>query len=247
MKFLNDESVDLILCDLPYGTTQCKWDVILPFDKLWLEYNRIIKPQGAIVLFGTEPFSSHLRLSNLKMYKYDWLWAKNDATDAMNAKNKPMRKIEKISVFSKGTTANGSNNKMNYFPQGLVASNIKRQGNDYGATGGSFKQFRPSHRPYVQELTGYPNDLLHFSKDKEKLHPTQKPVALIEYLIKSYTNENDMVLDNTMGAGTTGIACQNTNRKFTGIEKDKKYFNIAQNRILNNANLIYCNGSQNGL
>ena len=233
MSTFPDKSVDMILCDLPYGTTACKWDTIIPFDKLWEQYERIIKDNGAICLFGTEPFSSLLRTSNLKMYKYDWMWAKNDATDAMNAKNKPMRKIEKISVFSKGTTANGSKNKMNYFPQGLIEAKIKRQGNDYGATGGSFKQYRPSHKPYTQEFTGYPNDLLNFSKDKEKLHPTQKPVALMEYLIKTYTNENDLVLDNCMGSGTTGVACKNLNRRFIGIEQDEKYFNVALERISN--------------
>ena len=231
MKDIPDGSINMILCDLPYGTTGCKWDAIIPFDKLWEQYNRIIKNSGAIVLFGTEPFSSHLRLSNIKMYKYDWMWAKNDATDAMNAKNKPMRKIEKISVFSKGTTANGSKNKMNYFPQGLTEAKIKRQGNDYGATGGSFKQFRPSHKPYTQEFTGYPNDLLNFAKDKEKLHPTQKPVALFEYLIKTYTNEGETVLDNCAGSGTTGIACINTNRNFILMEKEEKYFNITNDRL----------------
>ena len=231
MKTIPSGSVDAIITDPPYGTTACKWDSVIPFDLMWEQLNRIIKPNGAIVLFGTEPFSSHLRLSNIKMYKYDWMWAKNDATDAMNAKNKPMRKIEKISVFSKGTTANGSKNKMNYFPQGLTEAKIKRQGNDYGATGGSFKQFRPSHKPYTQEFTGYPNDLLNFAKDKEKLHPTQKPVELMEYLIKTYTNENETVLDFTMGSGSTGVACVNTNRNFIGIEMDDNYFNIAEKRI----------------
>ena len=231
MKTIPSGSVDAIITDPPYGTTACKWDSVIPFGLMWEQLNRIIKPNGAIVLFGTEPFSSHLRLSNIKMYKYDWMWAKNDATDAMNAKNKPMRKIEKISVFSKGTTANGSKNKMNYFPQGLTEAKIKRQGNDYGATGGSFKQFRPSHKPYTQEFTGYPNDLLNFAKDKEKLHPTQKPVELMEYLIKTYTNENETVLDFTMGSGSTGVACVNTNRNFIGIEMDDNYFNIAEKRI----------------
>ena len=170
------------------------------------------------------------------MYKYDWMWAKNDATDAMNAKNKPMRKIEKISVFSKGVTANGGKLMMRYYPQGLVEANIKRKGDDYGKTGGSFKQYRPSHKPYVQSLTGYPNDLLFFSKDKNKLHPTQKPVALMEYLIKTYTNENETVLDFTMGSGSTGVACINTNRNFIGIEKDEKYFEIAEKRLKTKTN-----------
>ena len=241
MEEIQSNSIDLILCDLPYGTTGCKWDIVIPFDKLWQSYERIIKNNGAIVLFGTEPFSSLLRISNLKIYKYDWLWAKNDATDAMNAKNKPMRKIEKISVFSKGDVANGCKNKMPYFPQGLTGSNIKRQGNDYGKTGGSFKQYRPSHSPYTQQMTGFPNDLLFFAKDKEKLHPTQKPVALIEYLVKTYTNEGDLVLDNCAGSGTTAIACLNVNRKYICIEKDKKYYDLMEDRTkhrLNNPNLF---------
>lgn len=231
MKRIPDKSIDMILCDLPYGTTACKWDVIIPFVKLWEQYERVIKGNGAIILFGTEPFSSLLRTSNLKIYKYDWFWVKNDATDAMNAKNKPMRKVEKISVFSNGNVANGSLLQMVYYPQGLTSATIKRQGNDYGKTGGSFKTYRPSHKPYTQEFTGYPNDLLYFSKDSEKLHPTQKPVALFEYLIKTYTNEGETVLDNCMGSGTTAIACINTNRNYIGFEKEEKYYNIIQERI----------------
>lgn len=231
MKHIPDGSVDLILTDPPYGTTACKWDSVIPFEPMWEQLKRVIKPNGAIVLFGTEPFCSLLRCSNLEMYKYDWMWEKNDATDAMNAKNKPMRKIEKIMVFSSGTTANKSHKRMNYFPQGLVECSKQRKGNDYGKTGGSFKTYRPSHKPYEQKLTGYPNDLLKFSKDKEKLHPTQKPVALLEYLIKTYTQEGETVLDFTMGSGSTGVAAKNTNRKFIGIELDQNYFEIAKKRI----------------
>ena len=231
MKEIPDGSVDMVLTDPPYGTTACKWDSVIPLEPMWNELKRIIKPNGAIVLFGTEPFSSMLRTSALDVYKYDWFWAKNDATDAMNAKNKPMRKIEKISVFSKGTTANKSPRRMVYNPQGLVPCSKKRVGNDYGATGGSFKTYRPSHGEYTQEYTGYPCDLISFAKDKERLHPTQKPVALMEYLIKTYTNEGETVLDFTMGSGTTGVACVNTNRNFIGIEKDETYFKIAQDRI----------------
>lgn len=236
MQKIPSNSVDMILTDLPYGTTGCKWDIIIPFDKMWPLYNSVIKNKGAIALFGTEPFSSLLRLSNLGMYKYDWRWVKNDATDAMNAKNRPMRKIENISIFSSGTTANKSKNKMPYFPQGLSPSKIKRQGNDYGKTGGSFKQYRPSHKAYTQELTGFPCDVLYFSKDNEKLHPTQKPVALIEYLIKTYTKEGETVLDTCMGSGTTAIACINTNRNYIGFEDDEKSFNISQERIKRHKN-----------
>lgn len=231
MKEIPDGSVDLILTDPPYGTTACKWDSVIPFEPMWEQLKRIIKSNGAIVLFGTEPFCSMVRISNINMYKYDWMWEKNDATDAMNAKNKPMRKIEKVMVFSTGNVANGSKNKMRYYPQGLVDCSKKRKGDDYGKTGGTFKTYRPSHKPYEQKKTGYPNDLLKFSKDKEKLHPTQKPVALLEYLIKTYTNEGETVLDFTMGSGSTGVACLNTNRKFIGIEMDEKYFGIACKRI----------------
>lgn len=220
---IEDNSIDLILTDLPYGTTACKWDTIIPFEPLWKEYERIIKNNGAIALFGTEPFCSHLRLSNIKMYKYDWMWLKNDATDCMNAKNKPMRKVEKIMIFSKGTTANGSKRKMKYNPQGLVECNIKRQGTDYGTTGGSFKQPRPSHHAYTQQFTNYPTDVLHFTKDKNKIHPTQKPVALFEYLIKTYTNEGDTVHDSCLGSGTTLEACKNLNRSCIGFEKSNEW------------------------
>ena len=233
MAKLPSGSIDMVLCDLPYGTTACKWDTIIPFEPLWEQYKRLIKKNGAIVLFGTEPFSSYLRLSAIALYKYDWMWVKNDATDAMNAKNKPMRKIEKISVFSHGTTANGSDRRMLYNPQGVVECAKPRSGRDYGATGGSFKVPRPSHKPYTQTQTGFPCDLLHFAKDSDKLHPTQKPVALCEYLIKTYTNEGETVLDNCMGSGTTGVACVNTKRHFIGIERDDKYFAIAQERITN--------------
>ena len=221
----------VILPTADFGTTACKWDSIIPLEPMWKELKRITKPNSAIVLFGTEPFSSYLRMSNIGMFKYDWMWAKNGATDAMNAKNKPMRKIEKIHVFSSGTTANCSNNRMVYYPQGLTECSKKRAGVDYGATGGSFKTPRPSHGAYEQKFTGYPCDLLHFSKDKEKLHPTQKPVTLMEYLIKTYTNESETVLDFTMGSGTTGVAAKNLNRNFIGIEMDEGYFKIAQERI----------------
>ena len=231
MEEIPNGSVDLILTDPPYGTTACKWDSVIDFTLMWDQLKRIIKPKGAIVLFGTEPFCSLLRCSNLEMYKYDWMWEKNDATDAMNAKNKPMRKIEKIMVFSSGTTANKSYKRMNYFPQGLVECSKQRKGSDYGKTGGSFKTYRPSHKPYEQKLTGYPNDLLKFSKDKEKLHPTQKPVALLEYLIKTYTQEGETVLDFTAGSMSTAIACINTNRKGIMIEKDDHYFKVGSDRV----------------
>lgn len=225
----------MILCDLPYGTTACKWDTIIPFGPLWAEYKRVIKKNGAIVLFGAEPFSSHLRLSNLDWFKYDWIWHKSKALGFTNAKNKPMNKHELISVFSEGTTANRSERRMPYHPQGLlpygkVVSGIKACKSDSAEGGHKFG--RPGHKEsFVQEFTNYPTQILEFSNQGSTQHPTQKPVALCKYLIKTYTNEGEWVLDNTMGSGTTGVACVNTNRNFIGIEQDEKYFNIARERI----------------
>lgn len=235
MKKIPDKSIDMILCDLPYGTTACKWDNVIPFDLLWGGYNRIIKDNGAIILFGSEPFSSKLRLSNLGMYKYDWIWCKSRALGFTNAKNKPMNKHENISVFSRGTCANGSNNKMIYNPQGLIELNkivcgIKECKADSAEGGHKFA--RKSHKKeYIQRFTNYPNQLLYFNNEGKTIHPTQKPVALLEYLIKTYTNDGELVLDNCMGSGSTGVACINTNRNFIGMELDDKYFSIAKERI----------------
>lgn len=235
MKSIPDGSMYMILCDLPYGTTACKWDTVIPFEPLWAEYKRIIKPNGAIVLFGQEPFSSHLRLSNLDWFKYDWIWHKSKALGFTNAKNKPMNKHEIISIFSEGTCANRSNRRMPYHPQGLVpygkvVSGIKACKADLEEGGHKFA--RPGHKEsFIQEFTNYPTQILEFSNDSSTVHPTQKPIALCEYLIKTYTNENEWVLDNCMGSGTTGVACVNTNRNFIGIEQDENYFAIAKERI----------------
>lgn len=233
MKDISDKSVDMILCDLPYGTTACKWDNIIPFEPLWQQYERIIKDNGAIVLFGAEPFSSLLRTSNINLYKYDWIWIKTRALGFTNAKNKPMNKHELVSVFSKGTCANGSKNKMIYNPQGLIPFNKVVSGiKDCKADRGGHKFSRKSHKQkYVQQYTNYPNQILEFKSEPKPVHPTQKPIALLEYLIKTYTNKNDIVLDNCMGSGSTGVACINTNRNFIGFELDEKYFEIAKNRL----------------
>lgn len=223
MPEIKDASIDMILCDLPYGTTQCKWDSIIPFDKLWEQYERIIKPNGAIVLFGAEPFSSHLRLSNLKLYKYDWIWDKIKGTGFLNAKRQPMRNHEIISVFYKGQCIYnpqktfGHKNKKSFRAKHLQTDVYGEMANDY--------QYESTER--------YPRSIQEFSSDTQNssLHPTQKPVALLEYLIKTYTNEGDLILDNCIGSGSTIIACLNTNRKFIGIEKEEKYFEIAQKRI----------------
>ena len=230
MKRIPDGSVDMILCDLPYGTTECKWDAIIPFEPLWKQYERVIKDNGAIVLFGSEPFSSKLRMSNLKLYKYDWKWIKENATGFQSVKTQPMRKYEDIMIFSKGTIASGSKRNMKYYPQNLIEINkIKKVAK------------RPKHmgeRPnqdgktYFAKYTNYPINLLNFNRDRDNLHPTQKPVALFEYLIKTYTNEGETVLDNCIGSGTTAVAAINTNRNYIGFELDKQYCEIAKERIL---------------
>lgn len=219
MKGISDGSVDAIITDPPYGTTACKWDSIIPFDLMWEQINRVIKPNGAIVLFGSEPFSSALRMSNNKDYSYDWKWEKTKPVGHLKANRKPMNKYEDIIVFS--------GKQPTYNPQGLTAITQKsvsrsNKGGIYGKQAG---------KGSVQRFTGYPCNIIKFKSQNGELHPTQKPVALLEYLIKTYTNEGETVLDFTMGSGTTGVACKNTKRNFIGIEKDDKYFEIATKRI----------------
>ena len=230
MKDIPDKSVDMILCDLPYGTTDCKWDSVIPFEPLWENYNRVIKDNGAIVLFGSEPFSSALRMSNLTMYKYDWVWDKVQGANFLNVKYQPLKNIENIMVFSKGRITNGRRQPIKYNPQGVVKNNIvKTNPSDYAGTFSSSSIKKG--KQYMTTGTGYPKCVIQFTKDKSSLHPTQKPVALLVYLIKTYTNKGDVVLDNCMGSGSTGVACVNTNRRFIGIELDEGYFNIAKKRI----------------
>jgi len=235
MKLIPDKSIDAIITDPPYGTTACKWDSVIPFEPMWEQLNRIIKPNGAIILFGSEPFSSALRMSNINNYKYDWIWKKNKLNGFLNAKNKPLKSVENVLIFSDGVTANTRNThkKMTYYPQGLVKINKERKNGNRKHD--SIIGNRPSRQgEYIKEFTNYPRDILEFKNTIEnKQHPTQKPVALMEYLIKTYTNENETVLDFTMGSGTTGVACCNTNRDFIGIELDKNYFKIAEQRIKN--------------
>ena len=232
MKKLPDKSIDMILCDLPYGTTDCKWDVIIPFDKLWKQYERVIKDNGAIVLTSQQPFTSNLIMSNLKLYKYNWHWNKVKPSSFMNAKNAPMKKIEDVCVFSFGTIANGSKKLMKYNPQELKLCGKIRPPKNNSVPSQSTIGKRPCRKnSYKQKYTNYPTDLIKFSFELKPIHPTQKPVALMEYLIKTYTNEGDLVLDNCMGSGTTGVACKNVNRNFIGIEIDEGYFNMATKRI----------------
>ena len=227
--------VDMILTDPPFGTTCCKWDSIIPLDEMWDRVNKLIKPTGAIVLFGAEPFTTKLRLSNFDNYRYDWYWKKSKPSLYQHAKNRPMRAIENICVFSNSKCGHKSqlkNKRMEYNPQGIKSVGIKTVTKNYHSAdiGGS----RPNQigRQY-EAFTGFPNDVLEFNSltGRACLHPTQKPVDLLEYLIKTYTNEDDLVLDFTMGSGSTGVACLNLNRKFIGIELDEKYFNIAKERI----------------
>jgi len=225
--------VDAIITDPPYGTTACKWDSVIPFDAMWERLNKLIKPNGAIVLFGSEPFSSALRMSNIKKFKYDWYWKKARPSGFVNAKLKPLKDIETISVFSEGTTANGSKKNMAYNPQGLIEVNKEwKRPKTYG-TGKGVNPTRKSHQlERTIKFEGYPRQVLEYKNHNiGNVHPTQKPVALMKYLIKTYTNEGGTVLDFTMGSGTTGVACKNTNRNFIGIEKDEKYFKIAEERI----------------
>lgn len=234
MGALPDQSIDLILCDLPYGTTTCSWDVVIPMDRLWEHYKRLIKPRGAIVLFGTEPFSSRLRVSNLKWYKYDWYWRKTRPGGFVSAKLKPLKDVETISVFSKGTTANGSRDNMSYYPQGLKSINKmwSRPQKYAGSKGVNSSKYLALNR--VQNVTGYPRQVLDFANPNNKVHhPTEKPVALLEYLIRTYSQPNQMVLDNTMGSGSTGVAAKRLKRKFIGIEKEHSFFKSAVGRIKN--------------
>ena len=225
MKSIPSGSIDSIITDPPYGTTACKWDSVINFDLMWEQLNRIIKPNGAIVLFGSEPFSSALRMSNIKNYKYDWIWEKPTATGHLNAKKQPMRAYENISVFYKSQPT--------YNPQ-------KTTGHERKVSSADSKRNCKKTDVYGEHrLTGYdsteryPRNVITFSTDKQKskLHPTQKPVALMEYIIKTYTNEGETVLDFTMGSGSTGVAAKNLNRKFIGIEQDDNYFKVATERI----------------
>lgn len=223
MKHIPDWSIDCIIADIPYWTTACKWDVVIPFEPMWEQLKRIIKPNGAIVLFGSEPFSSALRMSNIKNYKYDWIWNKKKPWNIMLWKSQPMKITEIISVFSK--------EKHNYYP--IKEQQKERTWKTYWVWDSMWWWDYWDLRTYNDK---YPKNIIEISNanQKWKVHPTQKPVALIEYLIKTYTNEGETVLDFTMWSWTCGVACQNTNRDFIWIEKDETYFEIAKKRIEEN-------------
>jgi site-specific DNA-methyltransferase (adenine-specific) len=225
--------VDAIITDPPYGTTACKWDSIIPFDEMWPRLNKLIKPNGAIVLFGSEPFSSTLRMSNIKNYKYDWIWKKSKGSNFPHAPNMPLKTVENISVFSIGKIGHLSQLKqrrMCYFPQGIKPGTTVVKQNKNTSELKYHRESQTNHTTgYKCKNENYPNVILEF-KSENKLHPTQKPVPLMEYLIKTYTNEGETVLDFTMGSGTTMLACKNLNRNGIGIELDEKYYEIAKER-----------------
>lgn len=222
MPNIDNKSIDCIICDLPFGVTaRNKWDCIIPFDKLWNEYKRIIKDNGAIILHATQPFSSKLVMSNPDMYKYDWIWEKQQGTGFLNAKKQPLRNHEQILVFYK--------KQPTYNPQmreGFKPYSIKK--------GSETSNYNTTNSPNVESVSDgsrYPLTVLKYNYDKDKLHPTQKPVALMEYLVKTYTNEGDLILDNCAGSGTTLLAAKNLNRKFIGVEQEEKYYKIIQDRL----------------
>jgi len=219
MSTLPDKSIDMILCDLPYGTTACKWDTIIPFEPLWAQYKRVIRNGGCIALFGSEPFSSYLRMSNINDYKYDWIWNKKLAGNGILAKHQPLKIHEIVSIFNSSV----------YYPQKTIGKYRKKMGlKESEITGGNSFCATTENNEY------YPTSIQEFGIGDMRigrLHPTQKPVSLCEYLIKTYTNEGDLVLDNCAGSGTTGVACKNLNRNYILIEKDPVYYDIILKRI----------------
>ena len=226
MKDITDGSVDMILCDLPYGTTACKWDNIIPFKPLWERYSRIIKDHGAIVLFSAQPFTSLLVNSNIKGYKHHWIWKKNRGTGFQVAKYRPLMATEDIIAFTK------KGERINYYPQMIKLDKPTKY--HYSSKTEHYNSLTKKKNYEVTHK--YPTNVIEVTKVNKTIHPTQKPVALLEYLIKTYTNEGDLVLDNCMGSGSTGVACKRLNRNFIGIELDKNYFDIAKERIENETN-----------
>jgi len=224
--FIDDKSINLILSDLPYGTTACKWDSVLPLDKLWTEYKRIIADNGAIVLFGSQPFTSALIMSNPKMYKYSWVWDKVTARGHLVAKRRPLQQTEDIVVFSNG--------KHNYFPIMIERPKDKwKVSKEFKKTDIIKSNGETEYKTYKH---WYPKNILQYSNanatNEKPLHSTQKPLELIKYLIKTYSNEDDVVMDNCMGSNTTGLACKELNRQYIGIEKDKNYYDVSVSRVL---------------
>jgi site-specific DNA-methyltransferase (adenine-specific) len=239
MDYLIEQGVkfDAIITDPPYGTTACKWDNVIPFDKMWDRLKKLRKNNIPILLFGAEPFSSYMRISNIEEYKHDWIWHKSKALGFTNAKNKPLIQHELVSLFSNGNTANGTKNKVPYYPQGIIKYNKIVSGiKDCKADreDGAHKFSRKSHKKqHLQEYTNYPTQIIKYNNEYTTEHPTQKPVALLQYLIKTYTKENDLILDFTAGSFTTCVAAEQLNRRSIGIELEKKYCDIGVKRLNN--------------
>jgi site-specific DNA-methyltransferase (adenine-specific) len=233
MKEIPDGSVDMVLTDPPYGTTACKWDSIISLEPMWEELKRIIKPNGAIVMTASQPFTTTLITSNIKQFKYCWVWEKTKAMNFQQAKNSPLKKHEDVVVFSSGVIGHAVQTKkrMPYNPQGVTECDKFKQRKTYSDPHG-YQRKNGEVKGYAQKQEGYPCSVLRYGSVHNPPHPTQKPVELMEYLIKTYTNEGETVLDFTMGSGTTGVAARNLNRSFIGIELDIDYFNIASERIL---------------
>lgn len=222
MKRIPDGSIDMILCDLPYGTTQCKWDAVIPFEPLWEQYERVIKDNGAIVLTAAQPFTSALVMSNPNLFKYSWVWEKNKATGHLSAKKQPLRKHEDILIFSRGSA--------NYYPQGTVVGNFNSMRPAKGKQKG--EMYGQQRSDYGQSSVGnYPKSVIEFPVPHKPVHPTQKPQELFEYLVKTYSKEGDIILDTCMGAGTTALSCMATNRYYIGFELNPEFFALCCRRI----------------
>ncbi len=229
--YIADESVQLILCDLPYNVTGLKWDCLLNMQELWKHYERIIKPNGAIVLTAMQPFTTELISSNKKMFKYTWVWNKVKPGNFLTAKLKPMQNHEDIVIFSKANTANCNKNNMLYIPQLEKREKVRKYKKE--ADSDIYARKNTTSIEYTTDFK-YPKSILEISNanQKNKLHPTQKPLELMKYLIKTYSNEDDVVMDNCMGSNTTGLACKELNRQYIGIEKDKNYYDVSVSRLL---------------
>lgn len=238
LKNLPDKSIDFILCDPPYGTTGCEWDKVLDFNLVWIELKRILKPNRVIALFGSEPFSTYLKMSNIKEYKYDWYWIKPKPNGFQHSKNKPLSAVETISIFSEGSINHKSmsSNRMTYNPVGIYPVGIKKvkEGSHSGKTMGSKtgRSSRPNQvgREYIA-YSGFPSNVLYYNQVLRGDHPTQKPVDLLSFLIETYSDKGELILDFTMGVGSTGVAASLCGRDFIGIEKDEEYYLIAKNKL----------------
>jgi site-specific DNA-methyltransferase (adenine-specific) len=231
MKDIPSGSIDMVLADPPYGTTACKWDTVIPFEPMWEQLKRVIKPNGAIVMTASQPFTTTLIASNMKMFRYCWYWRKNKPTGFPNANHMPLRDVEDVVVFSKGKPNPAAKIKTSYNPQGLVRSKRLKHRDSKNTTVNNGERDGSLNGSYISEYMNYPRQLLSFDSASKTVHPTQKPVALMEYLIKTYTNEGETVLDFTMGSGTTLLAAKNIGRKAIGIELDKAYCDIGVKRL----------------